>query len=71
MIAAIQRSDGTRASVTSELFKTKVTNGIIGNFSINKNGDTTSNVVSIYKIVGGKQTEFKVITPPLSLVKSA
>ncbi len=71
MIAAIQRSDGSRASVTAELFKTKVTNGIIGSFSINKDGDTTSNVVSIYRIKGGKQTEYKVITPPTSLVKAA
>jgi branched-chain amino acid transport system substrate-binding protein len=71
MLAAIQRSDGTRASVAAELFKTKVTNGIIGSFSINKNGDTTSNPVTIYKIKGGKSTEFKTIVPPTSLVKIA
>ena len=68
---AISRSDGTRASVTKELFTTKVTNGILGNFSINANGDTDANPVTIYLIKSGKQTTFKTITPPTSLVKAA
>jgi branched-chain amino acid transport system substrate-binding protein len=68
---AIVKSDGTRSSITSNLFKTKVRNGILGTFSINPNGDTTSNPVTIYKIVGGKSTTLKVIVPPTSVVKSA
>jgi ABC-type branched-subunit amino acid transport system substrate-binding protein len=68
---AIAKSDGTRSSVTANLFKTNVSNGILGSFSINANGDTTSNPVTVYKIVGGKSTTFKVITPPTSVVKSA
>jgi len=71
LIDAISSSDGTRASITKELFKTKVTNGILGSFSINANGDTNANPVTIYKITGGKQTTLKVITPPTSLVKAA
>ena len=71
LVTAIAGSDGTRSSVTANLFKTKVTNGILGSFTINKNGDTSSNPVSIYKIKGGKSTTFKVITPPTSLVKTA
>ena len=71
LLDAISRSDGTRASVTKELFKTKVTNGILGSFSINANGDTNANPVTIYKIVGGKQKTLKVITPPTNLVKAA
>jgi branched-chain amino acid transport system substrate-binding protein len=39
MLSAIARSDGTRASVTQELFKTKVKDGIMGNFHFDKNGD--------------------------------
>jgi branched-chain amino acid transport system substrate-binding protein len=39
MLGAIQRSNGTRASVTSQLFKTKVKNGIMGSFHFDKNGD--------------------------------
>jgi branched-chain amino acid transport system substrate-binding protein len=40
MLDAIARSDGTRASVTSELFTAKVKNGIMGTFSFDRNGDT-------------------------------
>ena len=69
--SAISKSDGTRAGVTALLFKTNVHNGILGSFAINKNGDTNANPVTIYKIKGGKSVPFKVIVPPVSLVKSA
>jgi ABC-type branched-subunit amino acid transport system substrate-binding protein len=39
LLEAIKRSDGTRASVTAELFKTNVKNGIMGSFHFDKNGD--------------------------------
>ena len=39
LLDAIEKSDGTRASIIEQLFKTKVTNGILGNFVINENGD--------------------------------
>jgi branched-chain amino acid transport system substrate-binding protein len=71
VLTAIEGSDGTRASITEGLFKTDVTDGILGSFKINENGDTNANPVSIYVIKGGKQTTFKVITPPTSLVKTA
>ncbi len=71
LVQALAKSDGSRASVAANLFKTKISNGILGSFSINKNGDTTSNPVTIYRVKGGKPTTFKVITPPVSLVKIA
>jgi branched-chain amino acid transport system substrate-binding protein len=71
MLSAIERSDGTRASVASELFNTDVHDSILGSFKINENGDTNANPVTIYKIAGGKQTTLKVITPPTNLVKVA
>jgi branched-chain amino acid transport system substrate-binding protein len=71
LVDAIARSNGTRADVAKQLFKTKVTNGILGSFTINSNGDTSSNPVTIYKIAGGKSTTLRVITPPVSLVKAA
>jgi len=40
MLDAVARSDGRRASVTKEMFKTNVKNGIMGNFKFDKNGDT-------------------------------
>jgi branched-chain amino acid transport system substrate-binding protein len=71
LLSAIEKSDGTRAAVATNLLHTNVTNGILGNFTINSNGDTSNNPVTMYKIVGGKQTTFKTITPPQSLVKKA
>jgi len=71
LLTAIENSDGTRKSVAEQLLKTKVSDGILGSFSINSNGDTSSNPVTIYQIKGGKQTTYKTITPPQDLVKSA
>lgn len=39
MLGAIARSNGTRASVTQQLFKANVKNGIMGTFHFDKNGD--------------------------------
>jgi len=41
MLDAIEKSDGTRSDVIAKVFATKVSNGLIGNFSFNKNGDLT------------------------------
>lgn len=71
LLTAIETSDGTRASVAKNLFSTKVTDGILGTFAINANGDTNSNPVTIYQIKGGKQTTLKTITPSAALVKAA
>jgi branched-chain amino acid transport system substrate-binding protein len=71
MVQAIAKSDGSRGSVAGNLLKTKVTNGILGNFTIDKNGDTSLNPVTIYQIKGGKSTTYRVIVPPQKLVKSA
>jgi branched-chain amino acid transport system substrate-binding protein len=71
LLTAIETSDGTRGSIADQLFKTDVTNGILGSFKINANGDTNANPVTIYLIKGGKQTTYKTITPPTNLVKTA
>jgi len=71
LVQAIERSDGTRASVAEELFNTSIQSGILGTFDIDENGDTTSNPVTIYKVKGGESTTLKVITPKASLVKKA
>src|SRR3954467_1285127 len=39
LVDAIGKSDGTRSDVISKVFATKVTDGLIGSFSFNKNGD--------------------------------
>jgi branched-chain amino acid transport system substrate-binding protein len=75
ILTAIQNSDGTRASVTDNLFKTNIKDGILGTFSINPNGDTTANPVTVYIQQGsgssGTGKTYKTITPPQSLVKAA
>jgi branched-chain amino acid transport system substrate-binding protein len=39
MLDAIEKSDGTRGDVVDKIYATKVTDGLIGSFSFNKNGD--------------------------------
>jgi len=70
-VTALSKSNGTRAAVANNLLNTKVSNGIIGSFSIDKNGDVTANAVTIYLVKGGKSTFYRVIVPPAKLVKTA
>jgi DNA-binding SARP family transcriptional activator/ABC-type branched-subunit amino acid transport system substrate-binding protein/DNA-binding beta-propeller fold protein YncE len=51
LLSAIARSDGTRASVTKELFKTRVENGILGDIRFDKNGDPVEAPITIWRIV--------------------
>jgi branched-chain amino acid transport system substrate-binding protein len=54
MFDAIARSNGTRASVTQQLFKTNVKNGIMGNIRFDKNGDVVPlKSISFSKMVNG------------------
>jgi len=70
-VAAIANSNGTRADIAKQLFKTNLKGSILGAVSFNSNGDVTSNPVTIYRIKGGKSTTYKVIVPPKALVKAA
>jgi branched-chain amino acid transport system substrate-binding protein len=69
LLDSIADSDGTRKSVSEKLFNRDVKNGILGNFKIDENGDTTLGIVSVYQIKGQKETFVKTITPDLSFVK--
>jgi branched-chain amino acid transport system substrate-binding protein len=71
MLDAIERSDGTRASVVRELFRTRVRDGIVGDFALTPTGDTTSRAVSVYRISGGRQELFGVLTPGRDLVRGS
>ena len=68
LLDAIAASDGTRPSVVANLYKTKVTDGIMGSFDIDANGDTTAGGVTMYQIKDGKQATIKVVTPDASIV---
>ncbi|HEY2939052.1 MAG TPA: ABC transporter substrate-binding protein [Gaiellaceae bacterium] len=69
LLDSIARSDGTRASVTRQLFKTKIKNGILGSFSFDRKGDTTAGAMTIYRVVSGRPRVLSVITPSPSLVR--
>ncbi len=71
LLSAIAKSNGTRAGVTSQIFKVKLKNSILGNMSFDAHGDVGYRPVAIYRIKGGKSTDYAVIAPPTSLVKAA
>jgi len=51
LIDAIARSDGTRASVLRELFRTRVRDGLLGSFRFDRNGDISESPVTIMRVV--------------------
>lgn len=52
-LAAIGRSDGSRAGVVKEVFKTNLTDGIMGKVRFDKNGDILAKAISFYQMKGG------------------
>jgi len=67
MLDAIAKSDATRASVAKSLFGLKITNGIIGTFTINDEGDTNLTPITIYKQESDALDPIKTLTPPANL----
>jgi ABC-type branched-subunit amino acid transport system substrate-binding protein len=57
VLDAIARSDGTRASVLSELRATEVKRGILGTFRFDDNGDMTPGWVPILRITRPAPTQ--------------
>jgi branched-chain amino acid transport system substrate-binding protein len=71
LLDAIERSDGTRASVAKELFNTDVKGGILGDFKIDENGDTSLGTVTFFQVKGGEPVFVKLITPEASFVEGS
>jgi len=76
LLDAIAKSDGSRASVISNVFKTHVNNGLIGSFSLNKNGDLTGakGAALLFTIYVGEGNHLKTLlttSPETSLVDAA
>jgi branched-chain amino acid transport system substrate-binding protein len=69
LLAAIEKGGTDRAAVSSALFETDVTDGIIGSFQIDENGDTTLGLVSVYQVKSGEETYVKSVTPELDFVE--
>ena len=52
LLDAIGRSDGTRASVTREVFRTRVEDGILGDIRFDRNGDPVDAPFTFFRMVG-------------------
>jgi branched-chain amino acid transport system substrate-binding protein len=68
MLQAIAKSGGDRAKATSGLFGLTVTNGILGNFTINSSGDTNLTQITIYKQAGKNLNPVKTLVPDASVL---
>lgn len=64
LLDAISRSDGSRASVVHELFKTEVKNGILGSFEFDPNGDIDPAAVGFFRVEDGKIVVDRVVRVP-------
>ena len=75
LLDAIEASDGTRADVIAKMFETEVTDGLLGSFTFNENGDpqdAEGAVVgfTIYVATDKLETE-EVISPDAATVEAA
>jgi branched-chain amino acid transport system substrate-binding protein len=76
MFDAIAASDGTRADVITKLFETNVTDGLLGSFGINENGDPTNATgavvgFTIYKATTELETETTIAPKPETVTAAA
>jgi branched-chain amino acid transport system substrate-binding protein len=68
ILDAIAASDGSRAQVTENLFQARVENGYLGDFEIDRYGDTTLTTSAVYRIEDGRLRFQTAITPPAELL---
>jgi branched-chain amino acid transport system substrate-binding protein len=76
LLDAIEKSDGNRSSVIDEVYKTDVSNGLIGNFKLNKNGDLTgaNGAATLFTVYEGVNNHLKTLlttAPVANLVEAA
>jgi branched-chain amino acid transport system substrate-binding protein len=68
---AIAKSDGTRPSITKNLYSQTFPKGIIGSFKIDSTGDPSLGGVTVDQYVGGQSKIITVINPPAALAVKA
>jgi hypothetical protein len=64
----VAKSGGNRGAATKSLFGITINNGILGNFTINAQGDTNLTPITIYKQAGKNLVPVKTLVPSASLV---
>jgi branched-chain amino acid transport system substrate-binding protein len=60
LLDAIADSDGSRADVTERVLRTRVEDGLLGDFEFDRYGDTTLNAIGIHRIEEGRM-RFKAV----------
>jgi branched-chain amino acid transport system substrate-binding protein len=68
MLQAVATGAGDRAKTTKAIFGINITNGIIGNFTINATGDINLTPITIYKQSGKNLVPIKTIIPSANLI---
>jgi hypothetical protein len=68
MLDAIAASDGSRAQVLEHLFRTPVDDGYVGDFGVDRYGDTTLRTMAVYGVEDGRLRFQTAITPPADLL---
>jgi hypothetical protein len=68
MLDAIADSGGRRAEVLERLSEARVEDGYIGDFELDRYGDTTLNTIAVYRIEDGRLRFQTAITPPARLL---
>lgn len=68
VLTAVAQGGGDRARTTRSIFGLRVTNGILGDFTINASGDTNLTPITIYRQAGKKLVPVKTLTPGPDLI---
>jgi branched-chain amino acid transport system substrate-binding protein len=68
MLDAIAKAGGNRARIARYLIGARVRDGLLGDFQIDRNGDTTLNTIGIYDIRAGRLRFARAVTPPSELL---
>jgi branched-chain amino acid transport system substrate-binding protein len=68
MLDAIADSGGSRAEVLKRLSEARVEGGYIGDFELDRYGDTTLNTIAVYRIEDGRLRFQTAITPAAELL---
>jgi branched-chain amino acid transport system substrate-binding protein len=68
-LQAVASRPGDRAKITRSVFGLHVSNGVLGNFTINSAGDTSLTPITIYKQSGKLLIPVKTLIPQASLIR--
>jgi branched-chain amino acid transport system substrate-binding protein len=68
MLQAVAAGGGDRAKTTKAIFGIHISNGIIGNFTINSTGDINLTPITIYRQAGKQLVPVKTLIPSANLV---